>query len=186
MKNSIALIGMPGVGKTSVGKAFAANCGLRFIDTDSEIVKLAGCSIPEIFRRFGEEKFRKLERDIVRRMSQIPYSVLSCGGGVITVAENAKVIKQNCFTVYLRASVDTLVSRVGKAESRPLLTENPREKLTQLLEARGELYLSAADGIIDCDGLDSKELAVILAQRIISGDSSETAEIRKYISKFVK
>ena len=107
--------------------------------------------------------------------------MLSCGGGVVTKEDNAKAIKRNCWVVYLRAGVDTLVARVGKAENRPVLTENPREKLEQLLEKRGDLYLNTADDIIDCDGGDSKDLAVMRAKKIISGEQEETALIRKYI-----
>ena len=183
MADSVALVGMSGVGKSSVGRTLAAMCSLRFIDTDKEIEKRAGCSVPEIFRRFGEPHFRALEHEIVRRMSRIPFIVLACGGGAVTDPENVKMLKEHSFVIYLSATAETIASHIGRAESRPLLAGDPRERITKLLSEREQLYIDVADEVIDCNGADMRGVANEAAARLLNSDNAKATELKRFVKR---
>jgi shikimate kinase len=151
LNRTIALVGMMGAGKSSVGRRLAARLDVPFRDTDTEIEAAAGCSISEIFERFGEAAFRDGERKVIARLlGEVPH-VLATGGGAF-VAEGLRAeIKAHAVTVWLRAPVDLLVSRVDRRDTRPLLRQgDPREIIERLLSERAPLY-AEADFAVDSE-----------------------------------
>ncbi|WP_421847087.1 shikimate kinase [Novosphingobium sp.] len=144
----IVLVGMMGVGKTTVGRKLAAMLGVPFCDADEEIEKAAQMSIPEIFAQFGEPYFRSGERRVIARLvgeDGTPVRrVLATGGGAFVDQETRELILRRAIAVWLDSDVDTLVMRVGRKSNRPLLKNgNPREILTRLKAERGPAYAQA-------------------------------------------
>jgi shikimate kinase len=144
LKRTVALVGMMGAGKSSVGRRLAAKLGVPFRDADTEIEAAAGCTISEIFERFGEADFRDGERRVISRLLGEPPHVLATGGGAFIDPRTRADIKAQAVSVWLRASVELLVSRVQRRETRPLLREgDPREILARLLAQREPVYAEA-------------------------------------------
>ncbi len=144
----IVLVGMMGVGKTTVGRKLALMLGWPFCDADEEIEKAAQLSIPEIFAQFGEPYFRSGERRVIARLvgedGAPERRVLATGGGAFADPETRALILQRAIAVWLDSDIDTLVARVGRKDNRPLLrTGNPREILTRLKAERGAAYAQA-------------------------------------------
>lgn len=147
---SIVLVGLMGAGKTSIGRRLAARLGLPFRDADSEIELAAGCSIPELFERFGETEFRAGERRVIRRLLAGDPLVLATGGGAYMDAETRATIRRDAVCVWLRASLPTLTRRVAGRTNRPLLNgQDPGEVLARLMATRHPIY-AEADVIVDC------------------------------------
>ena len=136
----IFLTGFMGAGKSKVGAILAARLGRNFIDTDALVEETAGKSIPDIFRESGEEAFRRLEHQAVRRASEMPASVISLGGGAVTHEENWEVIRRSGVCIYLQASPETIFARVSRKTHRPLLDglndEERMEKIRTMLSSR--------------------------------------------------
>ena len=141
---SIVLIGMPGCGKTTVGRALAGKLGRTFVDLDEEIVRRAGMSIPEIFAREGEAGFRERESALVREFGERTGLVVSTGGGVVTRRENYIPLKQNGLLLHLRRDPAALPT-----DGRPLSQATAPEELWR---RRAPLYAAFADGEIDNNG----------------------------------
>ena len=141
---SIVLIGMPGCGKTTVGRALAEKLGRTFVDLDEEIVRRAGTSIPEIFAREGEAGFRERESALVREFGERTGLVVSTGGGVVTRRENYIPLKQNGLLLHLRRDPAALPT-----DGRPLSQATAPEELWR---RRAPLYAAFADGEIDNNG----------------------------------
>ena len=141
---SIVLIGMPGCGKTTVGRALAEKLGRTFVDLDEEIVRRAGMSIPEIFAREGEAGFRERESALVREFGERTGLVVSTGGGVVTRRENYIPLKQNGLLLHLRRDPAALPT-----DGRPLSQATAPEELWR---RRAPLYAAFADGEIDNNG----------------------------------
>ena len=141
---SIVLIGMPGCGKTTVGRALAGKLGRTFVDLDEEIVRRAGTSIPEIFAREGEAGFRERESALVREFGERTGLVVSTGGGVVTRRENYIPLKQNGLLLHLRRDPAVLPT-----DGRPLSQATAPEELWR---RRAPLYAAFADGEIDNNG----------------------------------
>ncbi|MDO5680213.1 MAG: shikimate kinase [Pelistega sp.] len=140
-EQTIIFIGMMGAGKTTIGKALARELGRDFIDLDHEIVRRCGVAIPTIFDIEGEEGFRKRETATLKEVAKQHNVVLATGGGAVLKAENQEVLQQSDHVVYLKANVDELFRRVARDPNRPLLqTDNPRERLRELLDARAAIY----------------------------------------------
>jgi shikimate kinase len=144
-RRSIVLVGMMGVGKSSVGRRLAARLSIPFIDADSEIEKAAGMTIPEIFARHGEPYFRGGEARVIARLLESGPQVLATGGGAFMNPDTRALIKLKGVSVWLQADFDLLMRRTGKRRSdRPLLqTENPDETLRALLAEREPTYALA-------------------------------------------
>lgn len=135
---------MMGAGKTAVGQAIAAELGVPFHDSDTEIVKAANSDISEIFERHGEAFFREKEGQVLRRLLGGPPSILATGGGAYLASANREAISAAGIAVWLRADLDLLWSRVRHKTTRPLLqTPQPRETLARLLEERTPSYARA-------------------------------------------
>ncbi len=144
LKKTVALVGMMGAGKSSVGRRLAAKLGVAFHDADAEIEAAAGCSISEIFDRYGEAAFRDGERKIVARLLDQPPHVLATGGGAFIDPDTRAKIRGTAISVWIKVPVDVLLSRVGRKDSRPLLRDGePRAVMEKLLEAREPIYREA-------------------------------------------
>ncbi|HCM83653.1 MAG TPA: shikimate kinase [Rhodospirillaceae bacterium] len=144
LEKPIVLVGLMGVGKTQLGQALAEKLGLPFRDSDAEIEKVGGLVITEIFDRFGEEKFRELERRVIGEILEGGPMVLATGGGAFVQAATRELINGCAVSVWLRATLDTIVDRTQRSKHRPLLqTENPRAVLAELMEKRYPLYAEA-------------------------------------------
>lgn len=157
LHSPIVLIGLMGAGKTSVGRRLAQRLGLPFIDADDEIEKAAGCSIPEIFKVYGEQAFRDVEERIIQRLIGEGPMVLATGGGAYMAEQTRQNISKHATSVWLRANLETLVERTSRREGRPLLDAgSPRDVLSELMEIRYPVYASA-DIIVDTrqEGLEA-------------------------------
>ena len=141
---TIALVGLMGVGKSSIGRRLAAALDLPFRDADDEIEAAAGQSISDIFAERGEAEFREGERRVIARLLDEPPMVLATGGGAFVNPETRALIKSKAVSVWLKADVDVLVRRVGRKDTRPLLRgKDPRTVLRALAEERYPAYAEA-------------------------------------------
>lgn len=169
LKKTVVMIGMMGAGKTAVGTALARVLGVPFLDSDEEIVKAANRSIAEIFERDGEAFFRARETEVLSRLLRGNPCVLSTGGGAFMSPANRALIQSVGVSVCLRADLDVLWQRVRHKATRPLLrTENPRETLRGLYEARSPIY-ALADLMVDSQAdLSVDGMAQRVAQALLT------------------
>jgi shikimate kinase len=144
-RRSIVLVGMMGVGKSSIGRRLGLRLGVPFVDADTEIEKAAGMSIADIFARHGEADFRSGEARVIARLLEGGPQVLATGGGAVMNADTRAAIKIKGVSVWLNAEVDVLLRRINKRKSdRPMLqTADPDATLRQLLLAREPFYAQA-------------------------------------------
>jgi shikimate kinase / 3-dehydroquinate synthase len=162
---SVVLVGLMGAGKTSIGRRLAARLGLPFRDADAEIELAAGCSIPELFSRYGEGDFRAGERRVIRRLLAGDPLVLAFGGGAFMDAETRAVAREEAVSVWLRCPLRTLLRRVAGRDNRPLLADgDPAEVLQRLMDVRNPVY-AEADVIVDC----SDESPDATTARVLNG-----------------
>jgi len=148
---SIVLVGLMGAGKSSIGRRLATRLGMPFKDADAEVEAAAGCSIEEIFERFGEAAFRDGERRVIKRLLAEPPHVLATGGGAFMDPETRALIRAEAISVWLRADLDLLVARTSRRSHRPLLKQaDPREVLQKLIDERYPVY-GEADIVVDTD-----------------------------------
>jgi len=144
LERPIVLVGLMGVGKTQLGQHLAEKLGLPFHDSDHEIEKIGGLVITEIFDRFGEEKFRELECRVIGDLLDQGPMILATGGGAFVQEATREMIKARAISVWLRATLDTLVYRTSRGKHRPLLqTADPAAVLAGLMEKRYPLYAEA-------------------------------------------
>jgi shikimate kinase len=145
MPQPVFLIGMPGSGKSTVGRLLARETGRSFIDSDREIESRSGVSIATIFELEGEAGFRKRESQVLDELSRRSDLVLATGGGAVLAETNRAHLKSRGLVIYLQASTDELVRRTSGDKSRPLLRgDDPRGRLVELLQARQPLYEATA------------------------------------------
>jgi shikimate kinase len=156
----ISLIGLPGSGKSTVGRQLARRLDLPFIDSDTEIEKRLSCSIREYFEREGEESFRNAEQEIIAELTQqdvnpaelskSPSSVLSTGGGVALRQANRDNLRASGYVIYLHSKPDEIFRRLRHDCSRPLLqVDDPLQRLRDLYTVRDPLYRETAHFVID-------------------------------------
>lgn len=151
LKRTVALVGMMGAGKSSVGRRLASRLHVPFRDADAEIEAAAGCAISEIFVRFGETAFRDGERRVIRRLLREPPHVLATGGGALLDPATRAQIALDAVSIWLKAPVGLLVSRVARRDTRPLLRQgDTRETIERLLAEREPLY-AQADLVVDAE-----------------------------------
>ena len=144
-QRSIVLIGMMGVGKSSIGRRLGVRLGIPFIDADGEIEKAAGMSIADIFTRHGEAAFRNGESRVIARLLDGGPQVLATGGGAVMNPDTRALIKEKGVSVWLSAELDLLMRRISKRKSeRPMLhTADPAATLRELLDEREPIYAQA-------------------------------------------
>ena len=148
LNKTVALVGMMGAGKTSIGKRLATRLDVGFCDADHEIETAAGMTVTEIFAKYGEPEFRRLERSVIARLLGEAPHVLATGGGAYMDDGTRDAMRAHAFTIWLKAPIDILLGRVRKRQeqdkSRPLLNNDDMHgTLDRLLEARGPIYALA-------------------------------------------
>jgi len=152
-ERSVVLVGLMGAGKTTVGRRLARRLDLAFVDTDAEIEKAAGETIPEIFERRGEATFRTGERRVIARLLGEGPCVLATGGGAFMDPLTRANIAARGISVWLKADLDVLMKRVGKRGDRPLLQSgDPRETMKRLMDERYPVYAGADITIESLEG----------------------------------
>ena len=158
---NILLIGYRGTGKSEVGKIVAETLRMKYVSMDATIVEKAGISIPEIVEKHGWPGFRDMESDVARELAQADNLVIDSGGGIIERPENIEALQVNSRIVWLRASVDTIVSRIQGDTQRPSLTggKSFTEEVAEVLERRTPKYAAAAHCEIDTDPLTPDQVA---------------------------
>ena len=146
---NIYLIGLMGAGKSTAGRLLAQTMGREFYDSDDEIVKRTGASIPTIFEIEGEAGFREREQRMIAELCAKKSVILGTGGGAILREANREALKNTGWVVYLSTSPERLINRTRYDKNRPLLqTANPLSVLTQLYEVRHPIYQDLADIVI--------------------------------------
>lgn len=147
-----------GTGKSTVGKRVAESLQFAFVDTDEEIAGRAGMSIPEIFSRHGEERFREMETSVLEDCCRGSHQVISTGGGVVTREVNCSILSRGGYVIWLKANPSVIYNRVKRNTERPLLkTPDPEKTIRDLLESRESAYAGCADLAIATDELSLEE-----------------------------
>ena len=168
MKN-IILTGFMGTGKTEVGRILSKKMGRRLVDVDGMIEDEQKMTVSDIFREFGEQRFRDLEADAVRRLSEMSNLLISTGGGVVLREENLESLRKNGTVICLTASPETILKRVCSNSDRPLLqVDDPLARIKELVETRRKYY-ERSDMVIDTEDRTPLEVAEEIITRV-SGD----------------
>lgn len=137
----VVLVGMMGAGKSHIGRELSDALGLKFFDSDKLIEEKAGRSVAEIFENFGEKKFRSAEHNTIIELLESGPCIIATGGGALTNPRTLQTLERESLMVWLDADLETLWQRVQKSQTRPLLyTENPKDRLDELTQARQPLY----------------------------------------------
>ena len=156
---NIFIIGSMGSGKTSIGKILAKNNNLSFLDTDHEIIRSSGYSIPDIFEKFGEEYFRELESEQLIKMNTIRNHVISTGGGIVLRHNNIGLIKELGRVIFLDINISCQIERVRNRKNRPLLNDKDLEdNLISLKKVRDPIYKKVSNYIIDVSGKERDQI----------------------------
>lgn len=144
LARTVVLVGMMGAGKSTIGRKLAQRLGAPFVDADTEIERAAGCSIPDIFKTYGEEAFRDGERRVIARLLDDPPHVLAMGGGAFVDPTTRAKAKTNAVSIWLNPDFETLFRRVSRRSNRPMLfVDDPRAQLQKLLQDRTPSYAEA-------------------------------------------
>ena len=169
---NIFLIGMMGAGKTTTGRLLADRLQWPYLDSDDEIERQTGRSVPQIWKEDGEPAFRREEsRVLAEACAQPGPSVVSVAGGAVLDAGNRAVIRRSGLTVWLRADASTLAARVGSGTGRPLLERGPAEALARLSRQREPIYAEMADLVFDVDRMSPPQVV----DRIVEALDHEVA-----------
>jgi shikimate kinase len=146
----LALVGLPGSGKSSVGRVLARKLGVSFTDTDTVIQQRIGEPIRSFFEREGEGRFRDIELQVIAELCATRVGVLATGGGAVLLEANRRTLREGCTVLYLRSSPEELHRRLRHDTQRPLLqVKDPRAKLQQLYRERDPLYRETAHFVIE-------------------------------------
>ncbi len=169
MTKKIVLIGPPGAGKTSIGKALSKELELAFIDSDAEIERISGKTISEIFVDQGEEVFRKTEVETVTRILAEFEGVVALGGGAPINPEIQKVLLNSEYPViFIDVSISQAAHRIGFNKDRPLLMINPRQQWLHLMSERRPIYEKLATITVSSDNSKPAEVAKTITEKIVS------------------
>ena len=159
----VVLVGMMGVGKTSIGRKLAGLLHVPFVDADEEIERAAQMTISEIFAQFGEPYFRDGERRVIARLIDGTPRIIATGGGAFMNEETRALILSGAIAIWLDADLQTLVDRVSRRNTRPLLRNgNPGEVLARLAEVRNPIYAEAQIHVRSKDGPHNRTVLAIL------------------------
>ena len=163
------MCGFMATGKSSVGKRLAAILGYDFLDMDAIIEAEEGISIPRIFALLGEAAFRTLEARTVERLAERSRCVIATGGGTVVNPKNLETLKSCGILINLTADIETIISRTGSAEDRPMLQQGDRrERIRSLMEQRTHAY-AQADLSVDTSCLSIDEVADLILDRLRDG-----------------
>jgi shikimate kinase len=161
---SIVLVGMPGSGKSSIGRRLAPRIGLPFVDADAEIEKAAGMRISEIFAKHGEPYFRDGEARVIARLLDEGPSVIATGGGALVNIGTRELIHKRAIAIWLKAEISVLMRRVRRKSDRPLLkSADPEATLQRLLNEREPIYAEADIVVMSREGPHDAVVDEILA-----------------------
>ena len=164
----IALVGLPGSGKTTIGRHLARANGLKFIDTDHLIEERIGCSIRDFFANEGEAAFRKIETSIIAEIGLHENCVLSTGGGVVLNESNRLILRSEFCCIYLRAKPQELFRRLRNDKKRPLLqVADPMQVLVGLFTIRDPLYQEVAQITVDTSHASVTSLIEKISQELL-------------------
>ncbi|NTJ66069.1 shikimate kinase [Agrobacterium rhizogenes] len=151
-QRNLVFVGLMGAGKSSIGRPVAQQLGLPFVDTDVEIERVSRMTIAELFAAYGELEFRALETRVIKRLLKGGPRVVSTGGGAFINESTRLHVKRGSLSVWLKADLDVLWDRVNKRDTRPLLkTENPKQTLENLMNARYPIYAEADITVLSRD-----------------------------------
>lgn len=160
---TIALVGLMGAGKSTVGRRLAERLGRTFYDSDNEIEKAAGLSVADIFSMHGEEEFRRGEHQVLKRLLEQKPHILGTGGGAYLNPETRALMREKAVTIWLNADLETLWKRVSRRNHRPLLRRpDAKEVLTNLFDERRPIYELADLTVPSVDGPHSKTVTAII------------------------
>jgi shikimate kinase len=152
-----------GAGKTTIGRQVAKSLGRKFFDSDKEIEKRTGATIPLIFELEQEDGFRKRESAMIKELSSKQDIVLATGGGAVLKKQNRDIMNKQGYVIYLCAPVEQLMRRTARDKNRPLLqTDNPKQTIKDLLKIRDPLYREVADLIMETNGLSVTQVVTKL------------------------
>lgn len=183
----VALVGLPGSGKSTVGRQLARRLGLPFFDSDQVIEQRIGCSIRDFFEREGEDRFRDIEEGVLDELSQEGGRVLSTGGGAVLRPNNRQHLHQRARVVYLRSTPEEVFRRLRHDRNRPLLqVEDPLQRLRDLYALRDPLYRETAHFVIETGrpsvatlvNMIVMQLELAPAQPLNSGDEPSQSDRR--------
>jgi shikimate kinase len=153
-RRHVGLIGMMGSGKTTIGRRVARELDREFVDSDALVVERTGLTVPQMFERHGEPWFREQEsaalEEALRAGTPI---VLAVAGGAVLAPGNRELLRRHCTVVWLRATPETIISRVGDGKGRPLLADDPEGSIRRYDALRRPIYTEAADMVVDVDGI---------------------------------
>ncbi|MEM7459431.1 MAG: shikimate kinase [Pseudomonadota bacterium] len=160
---TVALVGLMGAGKSTVGRRLAERLGRSFYDSDNEIEKAAGLSVADIFSLHGEEEFRRGEHQVLKRLLYETPHILATGGGAYLNQETRKLMREKAVTIWLNADLETLWKRVSRRNHRPLLRRpDAKEVLSNLFDERRPIYELADLTVHSVDGPHSKTVTAII------------------------
>ena len=166
--NNIYLVGFMGCGKSAIGRVLARMTYRRFMDTDALIVEQEGMAIPQIFEEKGEAYFRRVETEVLKKLTKEKKRIISCGGGVAMRIENVEEMRRGGHIVLLSAKPETILKRVARDENRPLLKGRKTiEGITELMEARLPHYQAAADITVATDDRSMEDIAAEICRAFI-------------------
>ena len=174
MDAHIALVGLPGSGKSTIGRYLAKRWSLPFVDVDMAIEERIGCTIREFFAKEGESKFRDTEQDVLANLLSTPQKmIVATGGGAVLRPENRQQLAAHAQVVYLSASPHEIARRLQKDTQRPLLqVDNPLQRLLDLHAVRDPLYREVADFLVAGSGLSAAQVAQRVAMQVELGQHS--------------
>ncbi len=163
---SLVLVGMPGSGKSSIGRRLGQRLGLGFSDADTEIERAANMTIPELFQTKGEAEFRKGEQKVIARLLEAGPQVIATGGGAFMNEDTRARIRERGLSIWLKADVETLLKRVRRKSNRPLLqTADPEATLRNLLATREPVY-AQADLCVTSSEVPHEEVVEAIVNRL--------------------
>lgn len=171
----IVLVGMMGSGKSAVGKALANLLDVAFLDSDEALVEAANMSIAEVFERDGEAFFRDRETEVIDRLLTGAPAVVSTGGGAFMTERNRALFAEKAVTVWLKADLELLWSRVRHKTTRPLLrTDNPKRTLREIFDARGPIYALADLSVEASADYSIEQMAAAVCDVLVSAGIVES------------
>ncbi len=177
MQSRIALVGMPGCGKSTVGRHVSRHLQVPLVDSDHEIEHRIGCSIRDYFASYGEADFRDIESEVIDLVTQRPPCVIATGGGTVLREPNRRHLRERCIVVYLRSAPEELARRLRHDVKRPLLQgADPLKRLRDLFRDRDPLYRQTAHYVIETGRPSVPSLVnMLLMQLELGGHIGESA-----------